>query len=126
MRRSLVLALLVIGFASSSLTCGFAKSRVKCIALYAPKPGCPTLPNGQKPEGDGLFVCHMDVTTGIVKSVSVAKSTGFTILDKAAVDCLARWKFKPDCCAREVKIPLSFWHHLPRALIEWGPHGAGN
>jgi TonB family protein len=126
MRRSLLLAVLIIGFALSWLSSALAESRAKCIALYAPKPDYPSLVNGQKPEGEGLFVCHIDVITGIVRSVSVAKSTGFAVLDKAAVDCFKRWKFKPCSCAPDIKIPLRFWHHLPPTFIEWGPHGAGN
>jgi len=83
----------------------------KCLALYAPRPEYPSLPNGPRPEGKGLFICHIDAKTGRVTSVSITKSTGFAILDKAAIDCFKRWRFKPDTCAREVKMPLEFTTH---------------
>jgi len=113
MSRSLILTA-VIGFVPSLVTPVTADSHGKCIAIYAPKAEYPSLTNGQRPEGEGLFVCHVDSRTGLVTSVSVAKSTGSAILNKAAVDSLRRWKFQPGTCARDVKIPLGFWHHVPQ------------
>jgi TonB family protein len=112
MTRRVVLTAAIIGFVPSLFT--LADTRGKCMALDAPVPQYPSLPSGQKPEGEGLFVCHVDLSTGLVTSVSVAKSTGFKILDKAAIDCLNRWKFKVGTCARDVKVPLGFWHQLPK------------
>ena len=63
-----------------------AHAEGKCLALYAQGPEYPLLSNGRRPEGKGLFICHIDAKTGSVTSVSVAKSTGFAILDKAAID----------------------------------------
>jgi periplasmic protein TonB len=105
--------LFVIGVA---LAFAFSSTRVvggepKCLAIYAPRPEYPSLPNGQRPEGKGLFICHIDAKSGRITSVSIAKSTGFAILDKAAIDCFKRWRFNPDTCAREVKMPLEFTTH---------------
>jgi protein TonB len=106
-----MLVALVSAFAPTSV---LADER-KCLAIYAPRPAYPALPSGQRPEGKGLLICHIDAKTGRVTSVSIAKSTGFAILDEAAVDCYKRWRFKPGTCAREVKIPFEFTTHgLPR------------
>jgi TonB family protein len=96
-------ALLLTLFVALALS----EAESKCLAIYAPPPKYPTLPNGQRPEGKGLFVCHIDVKTGWVMSVSVAKSTGFSVLDVEAIDCFKRWRFKPGC-APDVKMPITF------------------
>jgi TonB family protein len=111
MTRSVILILSLIAFASTIVR---GDTRGRCVAIYAPQPQYPSSSTGQRPEGEGLFVCHINLSTGLVTSVSVAKSTGYAILDKAAVDSLKRWKFKPGTCGRAVKIPLGFWHHLPQ------------
>jgi TonB family protein len=105
--RYLIMVALVSAFVPTSV---FGDER-KCLAIYAPRPAYPLLPNGQRPEGKGLLICHIDAKTGRVTSVSIAKSTGFAILDEAAVDCYKRWRFKPDTCARDVKIPFEFTTH---------------
>jgi TonB family protein len=84
-------------------------AEAKCLAIYAPPPKYPTLPDGQRPEGKGLFICHIDVRTGSVKSVSIAKRTGFAILDAEAVNCLKQWRFKRGCDP-DVTIPMTFTH----------------
>jgi len=63
------------------------------IAYYAPKPEYPTLPDGSRPEGSGMFVLHINPKTGLVKYVTVEKSTGFAILDRAAIDSYKQWRF---------------------------------
>ena len=87
------------------------KAEAKCLAVYASPPEYPLLPDGQRPEGKGLFICRIDRKTGHVTSVSIAKSTGFAILDKAAIDCFKRWRFRAANCAREVKMPITFTTH---------------
>jgi TonB family protein len=92
---------------------GFGQSGAIASAIYAPPPVYPSLPDGKRPEGSGVFVLHVSPKSGIVRFVSVEKSTGFAVLDNAAIGCFKRWKFKPRG-ARLVKIPLSFSHNLPR------------
>ena len=108
--NALVPTIAIAGVCYFSPTLGLS-SEAKCVATYAPRPGYPSLPNGRRPEGKGVFVCHIDAKTGRVTSVSIAKSTGSELLDKACVDCCKRWKFEPDTCAREVKIPFEFTTH---------------
>ena len=75
--------------------------------------------------GTGIFVLRVQIRTGRVKEVEVARSTGHAILDTAAVDALKQWRFKPgaappikdilpdlrDPLSAEdslIKVPLSF------------------
>jgi TonB family protein len=111
MARVTILSVIMVAFVSAFPPTPVVGEERKCLAIYAPRPEYPSLPNGQRPEGKGLFICRVDAKTGRVTSVSIAKSTGFAILDQAAVDCYKRWRFKPDTCAREVKIPLDFTTH---------------
>jgi periplasmic protein TonB len=79
----------------------------KAFAVYAPRPSYPVLPNGQKPQGNGVFIVAINSKTGLVDSVSVKKSTGWAILDKAAIDALRRWKFRIPS-KPTVDVPIQF------------------
>ena len=98
--RSLIVIALLIAVA-------LCETEAKCLAIYAPPPKYPALANGQRPEGKGLFICRIDVTTGWVKSVSIAKSTGSAILDAEAIRCFSQWRFRSGC-APDVKMPITF------------------
>jgi periplasmic protein TonB len=86
-----------------------AGSPPKAVAIYAPAPEYPALANGKRPEGSGIFVLHINAKTGVVKSVSVTKTTGSPILDKAAIDAVRRWKFRPG--SPLVRIPMTLTAH---------------
>ena len=90
--------LLLVSSASKIFSAGEA------VALYAPRPAY----SPKWPEGRGVFVLHLDTRTGKVVSVSVAKSTGATILDESAVAGLKQWRFRPG--PRAVRIPFEFTH----------------
>jgi TonB family protein len=109
--RHTILCLIAAAFASAFTveSVGAAEGE-RVLAIYTPRPKYPSLPNGQRPEGTGVFVCHVDFETGLVRSVSVEKSTGFAILDNAAIESYRHWKFKPGT-VRRVKIPLTFTTH---------------
>jgi TonB family protein len=80
----------------------------RLLAIYAPKPEYPVLPNGHLPQGSGMFLLQIDPKTGVVKSVSVEKSTGSAVLDKTTIDCLRRWKFIRNAGVSKVKIPFTY------------------
>ena len=84
-------------------------TETKPLAVYCPLPYYPSLPDGRKPEGSGWFVMRVDPKTGVVRSVSIQKSTGFAILDKAAIDALKKWRFLPG--HEKVKTPITFTAH---------------
>lgn len=110
MRRTLLLIGIALAIAGRAWPSG--EPEPKALAIYAPQPLYPSLRNGKKPEGSGIFLVHIDPKTGVVRSVSVEKSTGFAILDKAAIDAYRRWKFRPG--NSKAKIPITFTgHELP-------------
>jgi protein TonB len=45
--------------------------------------------------GSGIFVLQVQIKSGRVKEVIIARSTGHAILDNAAVKTLREWQFKP-------------------------------
>src|SRR5256885_2104283 len=108
MARTLLLLLMAVtcmvpDFVSADPT------RAKALAVSAPKPDYPILPSGNRPEGSGMFLLHIDSKSGIVKSVSVDQSTGSPLLDKASIDCLRRWRFAPG--APKAKVPMTYTAH---------------
>jgi len=83
-----------------------AEPEGKVLAVYAPKPEYPVLPNGERPEGSGIYVIHINPKTGLVRSVSIEKSTGHKVLDDAVINSLKRWKFIKGTPV--VKVPFTF------------------
>jgi len=55
-----------------------------------------------------MFALHLNRKTGIVKFVTVEKSTGSKLLDNAAIDCFKRWRFIRNIEAPMVKVPFTF------------------
>jgi TonB family protein len=66
------------------------------MAIYAPAPKYPFLALIAHEEGVGMFVFRVEIKSGRVKNVIVAKSTGYKDLDGATVKALKQWKFKPE------------------------------
>ena len=81
----------------------------KAVAYYAPKPEYPAEARARNIEGSGMFVLHINPRTGRVTSVSIEKSTGSAILDKAAIDSYMQWRFNRG--VPMVKCPITFTAH---------------
>ena len=86
----------------------------KCVA-YAPKPYYTPFWTAHHFSGSGVFSMRINIKTGRVIEVRVTRSTGHTMLDKAAVGTLTDWRFKPGCLnptlGQEealVRIPVTF------------------
>jgi TonB family protein len=86
-----------------------ASTDVRSTVLYAPQPDYPVGARGRGWEGTGLFRCSVR-PDGAVSSVIVLQSTGYEILDQAAIAAFHRWHFKPGT-VKAVRIPLSFSMH---------------
>jgi TonB family protein len=88
------------------------------------RPNYPMEARGRHQSGSGIFILHVDPKTGKVGSVTVKKSTGYKLLDDAAVTACTHWPFKPNTVT-DVRLPVTF--SMRGAVIqEWGPHGAGD
>lgn len=77
--------------------------------VYNPKPLYPRFSRRQRQEGDVL----LDVLVGekgATKEISVASSSGYELLDDAAVKAVAQWRFVP---ARHGDHPQTMWVKVP-------------
>ena len=92
--RYTILRLTAIAFIFAFSLNPAVSAEKKRAMIFKPRIPWPTLPDGRRPEGSGLFVCHVDTKTGLVRYVSVAKSTGFAILDKAGIDAFSKARFR--------------------------------
>jgi TonB family protein len=71
----------------------------KC-AIYMPAPDYPLSARQRHSTGAGIFVLRVQIKTGRVKAVEVARTTGDPVLDAAATKTLKRWLFKPSALPR--------------------------
>ena len=58
-------------------------------------------------QGEGVFRVSLDLHSGSVTRVSVAKSTGFKELDESAIAALSKWRWKPGRW-KEIDLPVTF------------------
>ena len=99
----------LVGVAAMS-TSAFADSR-KPYSLpmpYAPLPEYPAEARVKRWTGTGLFLVKADTDAGVVNGVTTIRSTGHSILDKAAEKTLYHWKFPPGIGAGGIIIPVTF------------------
>ena len=82
-------------------------SRAKALAINSPRPPYPYEARSKRITGSGVIVVHVDAASGDVTDASVAKSTGSSILDDAAVSTFRRWRFRPGTVSK-VNIPITF------------------
>jgi TonB family protein len=71
------------------------------------RPEYPAEAQAQGIQGAGIFRLNVQQNTGRVMSVAVEKSTGYKMLDNAAVAKFGSLRFKPGAVTR-VTIPLEF------------------
>ena len=69
--------------------------QVARISAYTPKPECPYEARVRHINREGMFRLHVALQTGRVNSLEVEQSTGYAFLDKATLDTLKAWRFKP-------------------------------
>jgi hypothetical protein len=71
----------------------------------APVPDYSEADRVQRREGFGLFHLTLDLGTGVVREVTIRKSTGLPTLDGYGVASLRQWRWKPKKW-KEVDIPI--------------------
>jgi TonB family protein len=75
---------------------------------YAPLPEYPAEARVKHWTGTGLFLVKADTDAGVVNGVTTIRSTGHSVMDKAAETALYRWKFPPGVSAAGIIIPVTF------------------
>jgi TonB family protein len=79
----------------------------KALAIYTPSPQYPYEARARGQIGAGVAIVTVDPNTGLVQKAEMAKSTGYELLDNAALNAFRRWQFKPRTVAK-VRIPIRF------------------
>jgi TonB family protein len=92
---------------------------VKALATYAPRPQYPYEARARRQVGAGVAWVMVDPNTGLVTNAEMAPSTGYPLLDSAALSAFRRWQFKPGTVSK-VRIPIRFtmngWVNIPHEL----------
>jgi TonB family protein len=63
-------------------------------ASHSPQPQYPARALARRATGSGIFVLRVRIKSGRVKAVDVARTTGDSDLDAAAVSALKQWRFR--------------------------------
>lgn len=79
----------------------------KVFALSAPRPAYPYEARRRGVTGSGVAVLRVDFGSGYVTDVTMAQTTGNTILDTATMEAFRRWRFKPGTVFT-VRTPITF------------------
>jgi TonB family protein len=86
--------LILITTVSHAATASVQTGKV-ASTVYTPLPYYPYDARKWHMHGSGLFVLRIDIKTGKVKRVTMAKSTGHSMLDDSCMDAFKRWRFQP-------------------------------
>jgi TonB family protein len=74
--------------------------------VYAPHFEYPFIARKQHLEGSGVFEIHVN-PDGSVTSIKILRTTGYNILDAAAITGFRRWRFRPHTIAI-VRMPVQY------------------
>jgi TonB family protein len=109
--RELALVLVVALFSVSSVHAQIgtpaAAQQAPLKAIYAPKPVYRPEWAKQGLKGKGVVLVTIDQQTGKVTGARMLHSTGNKLLDGAALEAYAQWRFQPGS-PPQVKIPIEF------------------
>jgi TonB family protein len=79
----------------------------KALSLYAPRPNYPYEARRGGVTGSGIAELTVNSATGTVIDARMSQSTGSAILDRATVETLRTWRFKPGV-ADNVDVPITY------------------
>ncbi len=115
-RRLAVKKLLIVaalaGFCVSDFAEDLKISPIRIPVVYAPAVKIPAEARAKHLKGLGVFIAHLYLD-GSVRQVEMVRSTGHAILDKAAMEALAKWRFTPRTALRVV-VPMKFDGNYPK------------
>jgi protein TonB len=77
------------------------------VVLHQVPPAYPVEARRSRLSGRGTLVGQVDIKTGYVTSVRMEKSTGYKILDDAALAAFRQWRFKPGTI-RKFRTPINY------------------
>src|SRR5438105_15064345 len=77
------------------------------VVLHQVPPAYPLEARRSHLVGLGVLFGQVDIKSGYVKSVRMEKSTGYKILDEAALDAFRQWRFKPGT-VRQFRTPITY------------------
>jgi protein TonB len=101
-----ILSLLCAKNGESVPVTGDGTGKVAGETVYAPYPEYPVVARMHRWIGKGYFRCRLHPNGGVL-SVQVLRSTGYDILDQAAIAALRQWRFKV-IGLKGVIIPVTF------------------
>src|SRR4051794_27288015 len=105
MMRFLIIAAFA-GICASSFAEDLKISPIGISVSYAPAVKIPEEARAKHLKGLGVFVAHL-YRDGSVRQVELVRSTGHAILDKAAMDAIAKWRFSGPWVWK-VLVPMKF------------------
>jgi protein TonB len=79
----------------------------KALAIYAPRPRYPLEARMRRATGSGVALQEVNSRTGNVTSTRMLQSTGYGVLDNAALKAFRQWLFRPGTVAK-VRIPIRY------------------
>jgi TonB family protein len=82
-------------------------------ALYTPSTVYPAEARSKHLAGIGTVLVDVDPMSGYVTATRMLQSTGYRILDEAALNAFRQWRFRPGTVSR-VRIPIRFL--VPRVV----------
>jgi TonB family protein len=106
-RFSLKICFLVFAVLSSRICAETDADLALKYVSHKVRPEYPYSARVQRLEGKGIYQLDIDPKSGAVVNVSVVKSTGYAILDRAVVRAFQKWRFVPGAL-RSAKIPVTF------------------
>ncbi|HEX3420233.1 MAG TPA: energy transducer TonB [Candidatus Udaeobacter sp.] len=87
-----------------------SSTKVRQYALYAPPPVYPAEARSKHLTGLGVGLIEVDLRTGSVTAARMLQSTGYRVLDDAALNAFRQWRFEPGTVSR-IRIPIRFLMH---------------
>jgi protein TonB len=92
-------------------------AQARTVTVHIVRPNYPTDAQGRHPTGTGVVLILVDRRTGSVTSVAMEKTTGYKILDDAALQAFSRWRFKPGTVSK-IYMPITFKLGSPPSWID--------
>ena len=77
------------------------------LVVHRVSPAYPVEARRSRLQGRGILFGQVDFKTGVVTLVVMEKSTGWKVLDDAALSAFRQWRFKPGT-TRKFRVPITY------------------